>query len=73
MRGQQLSEGDWVLLGSGRGLGPSEKEEVGVGHGNGCWVPVVGRLGRVKVRAWVSVRSEVRASRRAWDGCEVED
>lgn len=30
-----------------------------------------GRLGKVKVRTGVSVRSEVRASRRVWDGCEA--
>lgn len=28
-------------------------------------------MGKVKVRTGVSVRSEVRASRRVWDGCEA--
>lgn len=44
-----------------------------VGYGTGSWVPVLGRLGKVKVKAGVSVQSEVTASRRAWDGCEMED
>ena len=71
--GSSCQGGTWVLLGSGRALGLSAKEGVGVGYGTGSWVPVLGRLGKVKVKAGVSVQSEVTASRRAWDGCEMED
>ncbi|XP_060253719.1 microtubule-associated proteins 1A/1B light chain 3A isoform X1 [Ovis aries] len=71
--GSSCQRGTWVLLGSGRALGLPAKDGVEVGYGTGSWVPVLGRLGKVKVKAGVSVQSEVTASRRAWDGCEMED
>ena len=54
-----------------RCVGSSSQKGLGafwrrVGLGPGLWIPVLGRLG--KVRAGVCVRSEVSASRKGWDG-----
>lgn len=54
-------QGTWVLLGSGRALGLPAKDGVEVGYGTRSWVPVLGRLGKVKVKA--GVQCPVRGNR----------